>query len=264
MNIYLAEFIGTALLILIGCGVNAGVSLSKSYAQNSGWIVIAIGWGLAVTFAIYAVGSISGAHINPAVTLGLAIAGEFSWSLVPGYVFAQVLGAGFGATLVWLQYLAHWKKTADSATKLGVFSTSPAVPSTFANLFSEMLATFVLLFGLMFIGANNFTEGLNPLVVGILIVSIGLSLGGTTGYAINPARDLGPRIAHFLLPISGKGDSNWKYSWIPVAGPIIGGMLGSLTYLILFKSIMNPVYYALLGIALIIIIMAVYEQKKNE
>lgn len=260
MNVYLAEFVGTALLITLGCGVNAAVSLSRSYAEKGGWILITLGWGMAVTFAIYAVGSISGAHINPAVTLGLAFGGSLSWSLVPGYILCQVLGAFLGATLVWLQYLPHWKKTEEQGTKLGVFSTSPAVESRWANLFSEILGTFVLLFALMFIGVTEFTQGLNPIVVGTLIVSIGMSLGGSTGYAINPARDFGPRLAHFLLPISDKGSSNWKYSWIPIVGPLLGGVAGVLTYQALFDNKIETPFYIIVALLLVIIVLAIKEQ----
>jgi glycerol uptake facilitator protein len=234
MTPFLAEIIGTMILIILGDGVVAGVLLNKSKAQNSGWIVITMGWGLAVAMAVYAVGSISGAHLNPAVTLGLAAAGEFEWADVPAYILAQMIGAFLGAVIVWLQYLPHWKETHDQGLKLGVFSTAPAIRNTGANLLSEIIGTFVLVFAIMAIGANKFTDGLNPLIVGFLIVSIGLSLGGTTGYAINPARDLGPRIAHAVLPIAGKGSSDWGYAWIPVIGPIIGGVLGALTYNALF------------------------------
>ena len=234
MSPYVAEFFGTLLLILLGGGVNAAVSLRKSKSENGGWLMIAIGWGLAVMLAIYAVGSISGAHLNPAVTIALAINGSFASSLVVGYIVAQFIGAIVGATLVWLHYLPHWKETVDPAAKLGVFCNAPAIRNTFTNLISEIIATMVLIMALLFIGANEFTKGLNPIVVGLLIISIGLSLGGTTGFAINPARDLGPRIAHFVLPIHGKGKSDWSYAWIPVIGPVIGGILGALLYRALF------------------------------
>lgn len=234
MSPYVAEFFGTLLLILLGGGVNAAVSLRKSKSENGGWLMIAIGWGLAVMLAIYAVGSISGAHLNPAVTIALAINGSFASSLVVGYIVAQFIGAIVGATLVWLHYLPHWKETVDPAAKLGVFCNAPAIRNTFTNLISEIIATMVLIMALLFIGANEFTKGLNPIVVGLLIISIGLSLGGTTGFAINPARDLGPRIAHFVLPIHGKGKSDWSYAWIPVIGPVIGGILGALLYRTLF------------------------------
>lgn len=234
MSPYLAEFLGTLTLVLLGNGVVAAVVLKRSKAEHAGWLVVVIGWGLAVTLAIYAVGQISGAHINPAVTLALAYAGSFSWDLVPGYCLAQLAGAFTGAILVWLHYLPHWPATNDPAGKLAVFSTGPAIRSTFSNLISEIIGTAVLILGLLTIGANKFTEGLNPLVVGLLIISIGLSLGGTTGFAINPARDLGPRLAHFLLPIRGKGSSDWSYAWIPVVGPVIGGLVGAWLYQILF------------------------------
>jgi glycerol uptake facilitator protein len=232
---YLSEFIGTALLILLGNGVVAGVVLNKSKSQGAGWLVITIGWGLAVTFAVYAVGKVSGAHLNPAVTIALAATGQFAWSSVGGYIIAQMLGAMFGATLVWLHYLPHWAATENAGDKLACFSNSPAIPHTLANSVSEFIGTFVLLFGLSALGVNQFADGLNPLVVGALVLSIGLSLGGSTGYAINPARDLGPRIAHAILPIAGKGGSNWAYAWIPVLMPILGGICGAVCYQILFR-----------------------------
>ncbi len=234
MSPYLAEFFGTMLLIILGDGVVAGVVLKGTKSENAGWLTIVLGWGLAVTLAIYAVGSISGAHLNPAVTIALAWSGSFEWSQVPGYCAAQLLGAFTGAVLVWLHFLPHWGKTDSASTKLAVFCTAPAVRSSFNNLISEIIATMVLVLALLFIGANRFAEGLNPLVIGGLIVSIGLSLGGTTGFAINPARDFGPRIAHFILPIPGKGSSDWSYSWIPVVGPIIGGLLGVWVYQLFF------------------------------
>ena len=230
MNPYLAEFIGTALLILLGNGVVAGVLLKDSKAQNAGWWVISVAWGLAVAFAVYAVGQFSGAHLNPAVTLGLAIAGSFDWMLVPGYMAAQLSGAIVGSFLVYVHYLPHWARTNDKSVKLAVFCNAPAIRDNKANLISEIIATAVLMMGLLFIGANQFAEGLNPLVVGALITSIGLSLGGPTGFAINPARDFGPRIAHAILPIPGKGDSDWAYSWIPVVGPMVGGALGAMLF----------------------------------
>jgi glycerol uptake facilitator protein len=234
MSPYVAEFFGTLLLILLGGGVNAAVSLRKSKSENGGWLMITIGWGLAVMLAIYAVGNISGAHLNPAVTIALAMNGSFVPDLILGYILAQFGGAIVGATLVWLHYLPHWKETAEPGVKLGVFCNAPAIRNVFANLISEVIATMVLIMALLFIGANEFTKGLNPIVVGLLIISIGLSLGGTTGFAINPARDLGPRIAHFVLPIHGKGKSDWGYAWIPVVGPVIGGVLGALLYQALF------------------------------
>ena len=193
-----------------------------------------MGWGLAVTLGIYAVGRFSGAHLNPAITIALWAAGDFETNLVLGYILAQFAGAFVGAVLVWLHYLPHWKVTESSSTKLAVFSCSPAIRSTLPNLISEIIGTMVLVLAILFIGANKFAEGLNPVIVGGLIVSIGLSLGGPTGFAINPARDFGPRIAHFVLPIPGKGSSDWSYSWIPIVGPLIGGLLGAALFKILF------------------------------
>jgi glycerol uptake facilitator protein len=230
MSAYVAEFFGTMMLVLLGDGVVASVLLKKTKSEGAGWLTVVLGWGLAVTMGIYAVGRISGAHLNPAVTIGLMVDGSFSSDLVAGYIAAQFAGAFAGAVLVWLFFLPHWKETPDSWTKLGVFCTRSAIPHTFSNLFCEVIATAVLVLGILLIGANKFAEGLNPIVVGSLVASIGLSLGGTTGFAINPARDLGPRIAHAILPIHGKGSSDWGYSWIPVVGPLLGGVLGALVY----------------------------------
>ncbi|MFB5663042.1 MIP/aquaporin family protein [Alteribacillus sp. HJP-4] len=230
MSMFLAELVGTMILVIFGGGVVANVNLKSSKAEGGGWIVVALGWGLAVAMAVYAVGEISGAHINPAVTLGLASIGDFEWALVPTYIAGQIIGAFIGGIIVYLHFLAHWRETEDANVKLAVFSTDPAIDNPFANLVSEIIGTAVLLMGLLAIGANQFTDGLNPLIVGLLIAAIGLSLGGPTGYAINPARDLGPRLAHFFLPIPGKRDSNWRYAWIPVVGPILGGVLGALFY----------------------------------
>jgi len=230
MSSFLGELIGTLILTLFGCGVVGGVVLNKSKAQDSGWIVITLGWGFAVAFAVYLVGKYSGAHVNPAVTLGLATIGLFPWADVPMYIAGQMIGAFIGATLVYLHYYPHWAETEDKDAKLGVFATGPAINNPMANLFSEILGTAILVFGLLGIGANKFSEGLNPLIVGFFIAAIGLSFGGTTGYAINPARDLGPRLAHFFMPIAGKRDSDWSYAWIPVVGPILGGVCGALLY----------------------------------
>lgn len=234
MNPYLAEFFGTFLLILLGEGVVAGIVLKGTKSENAGWLTICVAWGLAVTLAIYAVGNFSGAHLNPAITLALAVKGDFAWNQVGGYCLAQLGGAFAGAILVWLFYFPHWKNTPDAAAKLAVFSTAPAIRNTFSNLISELIATALLVFAILFIGVNEFTQGLKPIVVGLLIVSIGLSLGGTTGFAINPARDLGPRIAHALLPIQGKGSSDWSYAWIPVVGPLLGAVLGVWLYTAMF------------------------------
>lgn len=240
MSPYLAEFVGTALLILFGDGVVANVLLAKSKGHNGGWIVITAGWGLAVIVGVYSVGTISGGHLNPAVTLGLAAIGSFDWLKVPGYIGAQIAGAMFGAVLVWLAYLPHWKETPDTGAKLGIFCTAPAIRHTTSNLICEIIGTAALVFGALAIpSATNLTApgwstGFGPLLVGLLVFAIGLSLGGPTGYAINPARDLGPRIAHALLPIAGKGGSDWSYAWIPVAGPAIGGVLGAIAHKFLF------------------------------
>ena len=234
MQAYLGEFIGTMLLILLGDGVVAAVLLRNSKAENSGWIVITWGWAIAVAVAVYCVVQFSGAHINPAVTIGLASTGGFDWAQVPGYIIAQFLGAFVGAVLVWLSYLPHWGETDDAGLKLGVFCTAPAIYNTPANIITEVIGTFVLVFGIFGILANDLATGLGPLLIGLLVLGIGLSLGGPTGYAINPARDLGPRIAHAVLPIAGKGGSDWGYSWIPVVAPIIGGILGAVAYNALF------------------------------
>lgn len=264
MSVYLAEFLGTFLLITFGGGVVAGAVLKTSKAFEAGWLTIVIAWGLGVSFAIYAVGGISGAHINPAVTLGLAFAGDFPWNKVPGYIVAQVAGAFGGAVLVWIFYIPHWRQTDDKVSKLAVFSTVPAIRSYIHNFVSEMIGTAVLLFGLLFIGANSFTEGLNPLVVGALIMVIGFSLGGTTGFAINPARDLGPRIAHFFLPVKGKGTSDWNYAAIPVFGPLMGALLGTSLYQILYKNDMQVKYVIVIVIAVVILVLAVVKAVKNE
>jgi glycerol uptake facilitator protein len=244
MQSFLAEAVGTMMLVLLGDGVVANVVLNRTKGQNSGWIVITTGWGLAVAIAVYAVGRVSGAHLNPAVTIALATIGSFPWADVPGYVLAQMIGAVLGAVLVWLMYLPHWRVTADPAAKLAVFATGPAIRHTAANCIAEIIGTAVLMFGILAIAANAqtlskpgdvdlsfvFSRGLQPLLVGVLVLGIGLSLGGPTGYAINPARDLGPRIAHAILPIPGKGSSDWAYSWIPVVAPIIGGVAGAGLY----------------------------------
>jgi glycerol uptake facilitator protein len=234
MEAYLGEFIGTMLLIILGDGVVAGVLLRNSKAENSGWIVITLGWGMAVAVAVYCVGPFSGAHINPAVTLGFAISGQFDWALVPGYIISQFLGAFTGAVIVYLAYLPHWSETADPGLKLGVFSTAPAIYNTPANIITEIVGTCVLVFGVFGSLGNALAGGLAPLLIGLLVLGIGLSLGGPTGYAINPARDLGPRIAHAVLPIAGKGGSDWGYAWIPVVAPVIGGILGAVAYTVLF------------------------------
>jgi glycerol uptake facilitator protein len=248
MEAYIAEFLGTGILVLLGDGVVANVLLKNSKGEAGGWIVISMGWGMGVAMAVYAVGAVSGAHINPAVTIGLASIGQFPWVDVPGYIIAQILGAMAGATLVYLAYLPHWGITDDPALKLGVFSTGPQERDYPKNIITEVIGTMMLLLGVLGITAGAggamgetageqlqalYGTGIAPLIVGLLVLAIGLSLGGPTGYAINPARDLGPRIAHALLPIAGKGSSDWEYSWVPVVGPIVGGILGAVIWWIM-------------------------------
>jgi glycerol uptake facilitator protein len=237
-NNFVSEMIGTMILILLGDGVVAAVLLNHSKAQNSGWIVITFGWGLAVAVAVYAAGPFSGAHINPAVTVGLAAFADFPWGDVPVYILGQFAGAFLGACLVYLAYLPHWEETADPGLKLAVFSTGPAVRKLGLNVVTEIIGTAMLLIGVLALGyADGIgaqAAGLGPLLVGLLVLSIGLSLGGPTGYAINPARDLGPRIAHAVLPIAGKGESDWEYAWVPVVAPLIGGVLGAWLFSILW------------------------------
>jgi glycerol uptake facilitator protein len=232
MHQFLGEFLGTMILILLGNGVVAGVCLKGTKSEGAGWMVITTAWAFAVIMGVYVAGQASGAHLNPAVTIALAVtgAGGFEWAQVPTYIAAQMLGAIVGACLVFLQYKPHYAMTEDQGSKLATFATGPAVRDTTSNFIGEFIGTFVLMFGLSAIGANKFAEGVNPLAVGVLISVIGLSLGGTTGYAINPARDLGPRIAHAFLPISGKGTSDWGYAWIPIVAPILGAVCGALLW----------------------------------
>ena len=240
MSIIGAEVIGTAILILLGDGVVAAVLLNHSKAQNSGWIVITFGWGMAVMVAVYAVGQFSGAHLNPAVTVGLWVNGNISGGDVPKYFIGEFLGAMLGAGLVFLAYFQHFAATEDPGLKLAVFSTGPAIRNPAWNLVTEILGTMMLLVGVLGItdpgNKGVGTASLGGLLVGLLVLAIGLSLGGPTGYAINPARDLGPRIMHAILPIPGKGPSDWGYAWIPVVGPILGGILGALIYHVAWPS----------------------------
>jgi glycerol uptake facilitator protein len=231
MSPYLAEFVGTAILILLGNGVVANVVLARSKGNGGGWIVITAGWGMAVAVAVYAVGRYSGAHINPAVTVGLATIGSIKWSLVPGYIVAQILGAFAGAILVWLSYLPHWPVTEDGEGMMACFCTSPAVRIPWQNAITEFIGTVMLVVGVLAISSSHpSAPQIDPLLVGLLVFAIGLSLGGPTGYAINPARDLGPRIAHQLLPLPGKVSSDWDYAWVPVVAPLVGGVVGALLY----------------------------------
>jgi glycerol uptake facilitator protein len=234
-TVFLSETVGTALLILMGCGVVAGVLLAHSKAQNSGWIVITFGWGLGVMIGAASVADYGGASLNPAVTLGIWAAGGFKSSFgdkIPIYFAGEFCGAFIGATLVFLAYYLHWKDTEDPGLKLAVFSTGPAVRNYGWNLVTEIIGTFVLVFGIFAVTGNSgiARSGTGILFVALIVVGIGLSLGGPTGYAINPARDLGPRIIHALLPIPGKGPSDWAYSWVPVVGPLIGGLLGGILF----------------------------------
>ncbi|WP_179348206.1 MIP/aquaporin family protein [Winogradskyella pacifica] len=241
MTPFIAEIIGTAILILLGGGVVANVVLNKTIGNNSGWIVITTGWALAVYVAVVIAGPYSGAHINPAVTVAVAIAGKFPWADVPMYILAQMIGAMIGASAVWLTYKNHFDETEDADSKKAVFCTAPAIRNTFSNFFSEMIGTFVLLFTIFYFADASITEteaviglgALGALPVAFLVWSIGLSLGGTTGYAINPARDLGPRLMHAILPIKNKAKSDWSYAWIPVLGPLTGGALAAFLMLAL-------------------------------
>ncbi len=235
MSPFLGEIVGTMLLILLGDGVVANVVLAKTKGNNSGWIVITTAWALAVFVGAYSVAAVSGAHLNPAVSVGLALAGKFDWGKVPIYIAGQFIGAFIGATLVWLAYLPHWAETESKAAKLAVFCTAPAIRNTPANLITEIIGTFVLVFGILCIrGAATDMGSLGIIPVAFLVWVIGLALGGPTGYAINPARDLGPRIAHFVLPVHNKGGSDWGYSWIPVAGPLLGGAIAALLWVAIF------------------------------
>jgi glycerol uptake facilitator protein len=239
LGIIPSEIIGTGLLILLGDGVVAAVLLAKSKAENSGWIVITFGWGMAVMVAVYCVGYFDGAHLNPAVTLGVWIHGGITGSQAWKYFVGEMIGAMVGAFLVYLSYYLHWRDTEDPGLKLAVFCTGPAVRNYAWNLVTEIIGTFVLVFGVLAITApwNAFTAvDLAPLIIGLLVLAIGLSLGGPTGYAINPARDLGPRIMHAILPIPGKGGSDWSYAWVPVLGPLIGGALAAIFFDAVFAS----------------------------
>ncbi len=241
MTPFVAEFLGTALLILLGNGVVANVVLSKTKGNGGGLIAITTAWALAVFVGVVVAGPYSGAHLNPAVTIGFAIAGKFDWAMVPSYFLAQLLGAMTGSMVVWVKYIDHFKATEDKGLKLAAFSTGPAIKNNVANIFSEIIGSFVLLFVIFHITSAEIVDTKTPVGLGsigaipvmFLVWAIGLSLGGTTGYAINPVRDLGPRIMHSVLPVAGKGSSEWSYAWIPVVGPIIGGSLAGFLFLVL-------------------------------
>ncbi|MBN8664282.1 MAG: aquaporin family protein [Chitinophagales bacterium] len=234
MTPFVAELIGTALIIIFGDGVVANVLLKNSKGNNGGWIVIAFGWAMAVFIGVYVSAAASGAHLNPAVTLALAYLGKFDWSLVPGYLLAQLLGGMLGALLVWAVYRQHYDATTDADLQLATFCTGPAIRNYPQNFLTECLATFIFVVAILFIAKPTDATGqsfglgaLDALPVALLVLGMGLSLGGPTGYAINPARDLGPRIMHFILPIKGKRDSDWAYSWVPVLGPVMGALLAA-------------------------------------
>lgn len=254
MSPFIAEIIGTAILMLFGSGVVANVVLNKTKGNSSGWIVITWGWAMGVFIAVFTVGQFSGAHINPAVTLGLATAGLFDWNLVIPYILSQILGAFIGSSLVWMAYKDHFEATEDGPTKLAVFSTGPEIRNYSSNFITEVIGTFILIFGVLYLPAPGFLSvdgellttivlngeevgfglgALSALPVGLLVLGIGLALGGPTGYAINPARDLGPRIAHAILPFSNKGSSDWAYSWVPIVAPMVGAALAAALYLTL-------------------------------
>jgi glycerol uptake facilitator protein len=250
MNEYIGEFVGTAMLITLGHGINANMDLQKTKGSGTGWLMMTFGWGFTVALCIYAVGRVCEAHINPAVTIAMAATGHFDAALVPGYLLAQFAGAMLGATIMSIIYWHHFAATEDPAKVLGVFATGPAINKPFSNFLAEAAGTAILVFGILSIAENaNFlvnengefatrsllSVGINPLLIGLLVAVIGLGLGGPTGFAINPARDLGPRIIHAILPIPNKGPSNWAYAWVPVVGPIIGGICGALLF-----NVLNP------------------------
>ncbi|MBC6998827.1 MIP/aquaporin family protein [Cytophaga sp. FL35] len=239
MNVYLFEFIGTCMLILLGNGIVANLVLKGTKGSDSGWVGISLAWGIAVFVGVYISADVSGAHLNPAVSIGLAAAGKFGWNLVPGYILAQILGAFMGNILVWLTYKKQYEATDDKDSILATFSTAPAIRSPFWNLVTEIIGTFVLVFGVFYIAGGTISNepvslgSLDALPVALLVMGIGFSLGGPTGYAINPARDLGPRIAHTILPLKNKGKSDWSYAWVPIVGPVIGSFLAAFAFMAL-------------------------------
>jgi glycerol uptake facilitator protein len=234
MTPFIAELVGTTVLITLGLSVVANVALDKTKGQNAGLIVVGFAWAIAVFVGVFISADISGAHLNPAVTIALAVAGKFEWGLVPGYILAQFLGAFSGALLTWLTYKGHFDASKDPASILGVFSTGPAIRNPMQNLMTEAIASFIYMLAVFFIQAGEVKLGsIDALPVALLVLGIGLSMGGPTGYAINPARDLGPRIMHALLPISHKGSSDWKYAFIPVVGPVLGAVLAAFLYMAL-------------------------------
>ena len=236
MSPFMAEITGTALLVILGGGVVANVVLDKTKGNNGGLIAITFGWAVAVFTGVYAAAAASGGHLNPAVTIGLAVEGSFDWALVPSYILAQFIGAMIGAVIVWASYRQHFNATQDANAKLAVFCTAPAIRSAAHNFITELVGTFILVLGALLLAKPEMKLGaLDALPIALLVLGIGLSLGGPTGYAINPARDLGPRIVHALLPIKNKRDSDWSYAWVPVMGPIAGGVLAALLFRFILK-----------------------------
>jgi glycerol uptake facilitator protein len=234
MHFFIAELIGSALLILLGNGVVANTILNKTKGHGGGWIVITFGWAMAVFVGVVSAAAYSGAHLNPAVTIALAVAGKFAWNLVPSYILAQFLGSAFGAFLVWLSYRDHFNATEDADTKLACFSTIPAIRKPMQNLLTEIIGTFTLVSGVLYMSVPQVGLGaLDALPVAFLVLGIGLSLGGATGYAINPTRDLAPRVMHALLPMANKGGSDWGYAWVPIVGPLIGAIFAAMTSVLL-------------------------------
>lgn len=239
MTVYIFELIGTAMLILLGNGIVANIVLKGTKGANSGWTGISLAWGIAVFVGVFISADVSGAHLNPAVTLGLASAGKFEWQMVPGYMLAQVVGAMIGNLLIWLTYKKQYDATEDKDALLATFCTAPAIRSPFWNFVTETIGTFVLVFGVFYIAGGTISDepvslgSLDALPVALLVMGIGFGLGGPTGYAINPARDLGPRIMHAILPLKGKGSSDWAYAWVPILGPLFGGFLAAMAYLLI-------------------------------
>lgn len=257
MSAFMGELIGTMILVYLGCGVVANVSLKGTKGAGAGFSIVPIAWGLSLALAIYAVGGISGAHLNPAVTLGFAMIGEFAWSEVSKYLLAQMIGAFIGAVIVYVQYLPHLAVTDDKEAKLGVFAPLPAIRNPIANAISELIGTFTLVFGILILTNNEITVGLTPLIIGGLLATIGLTLGGTTGFSINPARDLGPRIAHAILPIPGKGKSDWGYAWVTIIAPLIGGIYGAVFYKAVFAQTLTAPFWIFTIIVIVFAIAAV-------
>ena len=236
MHGFIGEFFGTMILTVIGCGIGAGVNLKGTFNRNQNWLFVSLGWGLGITFGVYVAGTLgSQGFINPAITLGTAICGLFPWKEVLPYLAGEFLGAFVGAALVLIQYYPHFKASKDGTdgNSVGVFATAPAIHNPLFNFFSEMIASFIFIFTLLDLG--NFTQGLKPLIVGLIITAIGMALGGTTGFAVNPARDWGPRLAYTILPVPNKGNGNWSYAWVPMVGPIVGGILAAGLHVLLMK-----------------------------